>query len=57
MEPNTPIFEQYDSVEDSNAVNALKYMLLSKIMLGTPDEVSLYLHIIYIVKHILKLLQ
>jgi len=33
-------FEQYDSVEDSNAVNALKYMLLSKIMLGTPDEVN-----------------
>ena len=53
MEPNTPIFEQYDSVEDSNAVNALKYMLLSKIMLGTPDEVRPYLPIIYIVKHTL----
>ena len=27
-------FEQYDSVEDKNAVTALKYMLLSKIMLN-----------------------
>ena len=27
-------FEQYDSVEDNNAVTALKYMLLSKIMLN-----------------------
>ena len=27
-------FEQYDSVEVKNAVTALKYMLLSKIMLN-----------------------
>ena len=27
-------FEQYDSSEDMNAVTALKYMLLSKIMLN-----------------------
>ena len=27
-------FEQYDSVEDKNAVTALMYMLLSKIMLN-----------------------
>ncbi len=27
-------FEQYDSCEDKNAVTALKYMLLSKIMLN-----------------------
>jgi 26S proteasome regulatory subunit N6 len=27
-------FEQYDSVEDKNAVTALKYMLLSKVMLN-----------------------
>lgn len=33
-------FEQYDSVEDENALNALKYMLLSKIMLNLPDEVT-----------------
>lgn len=26
-------FEQYDSVEDKNALTALKYMLMSKIML------------------------
>merc|ERR1712042_330468 len=32
-------FEQYDSVEDSHALVALKYMLLSKIMLRTPEEV------------------
>ena len=32
-------FEQYDSVEDANALRALKYMLLSKIMLNLPDEV------------------
>ncbi len=32
-------FEQYDSVEDSNALLALKYMLMSKIMLNLPDEV------------------
>jgi hypothetical protein len=34
-------FEQYDSVEDSNALLALKYMLMSKIMLNLPDEVYL----------------
>ena len=28
-------FEQYDSVEDKNALTALKYMLMSKIMLRT----------------------
>merc|ERR1719402_1001491 len=33
-------FEQYDSVEDSMAILALKYMLLSKVMLNLPDEVS-----------------
>lgn len=33
-------FEQYDSVEDANALRALKYMLLSKIMLNLPDEVA-----------------
>merc|ERR1711963_847035 len=32
-------FEQYDSVEDKNALTALKYMLMSKIMLRTPEEV------------------
>ena len=32
---------QYDSVEDEKAITALKYMLLSKIMLNVPDEVSL----------------
>merc|ERR1719495_2499668 len=32
-------FEQYDSVEDPMAIRALKYMLLSKIMLSLPDEV------------------
>jgi len=33
-------FEQYDSVEDPMATKALKYMLLSKIMLNLPDEVT-----------------
>jgi len=33
-------FEQYDSVEDKNALTALKYMLMSKIMLRTPEEVQ-----------------
>jgi len=33
-------FEQYDSVEDNMAILALKYMLLSKVMLNLPDEVS-----------------
>merc|ERR1712018_395493 len=32
-------FEQYDSVEDPFALTALKYMLMSKIMLRTPEEV------------------
>lgn len=32
-------FEGYDSVDDKMAVTALKYMLMSKIMLNTPDEV------------------
>jgi len=32
-------FEQYDSVEDKMALTALKYMLMSKIMLRTPEEV------------------
>jgi 26S proteasome regulatory subunit N6 len=33
-------FEQYGSVEDKFALTALKYMLLSKIMLQTPEEVQ-----------------
>jgi len=33
-------FEQYDSVEDPMATRALKYMLLSKVMLNLPDEVT-----------------
>merc|ERR1719471_2103728 len=33
-------FEQYDSIEDTCALRALKYMLLSKIMLNLPDEVT-----------------
>merc|ERR1712241_1289981 len=33
-------FEQYDSVEDPMATLALKYMLLSKVMLNLPDEVT-----------------
>eukprot|EP00088_Acartia_fossae_P002816 TRINITY_DN1116_c0_g2_i1.p1 TRINITY_DN1116_c0_g2~~TRINITY_DN1116_c0_g2_i1.p1 ORF type:complete len:424 (+),score=150.92 TRINITY_DN1116_c0_g2_i1:34-1305(+) len=33
-------FEQFDSVEDPNALKALKYMLMSKIMLSLPDEVT-----------------
>jgi 26S proteasome regulatory subunit N6 len=33
-------FEQYDSVEDPMAIKALKYMLLSKVMLNLPDEVT-----------------
>jgi len=32
-------FEQYDSVEDKLALTALKYMLMSKIMLRMPEEV------------------
>merc|ERR1712066_1006018 len=32
-------FESYDSVEDPFALTALKYMLMSKIMLRTPEEV------------------
>lgn len=33
-------FEGFDSVECSKALTALKYMLLSKIMLNTPDDVQ-----------------
>merc|ERR1711993_172600 len=33
-------FEQYDSVEDPMAIMALKYMLMAKIMLNTPEEVQ-----------------
>jgi len=33
-------FEQFDSVEDPWALKALKYMLMSKIMLNKPDEVA-----------------
>lgn len=33
-------FEGFDSVENSRALTALKYMLLSKIMLNTPDDVQ-----------------
>ena len=33
-------FEQYDSCEDSDALVALKYMLLAKIMLNLPEEVQ-----------------
>ena len=36
-------FEQYDSIDDKMAGTALKYMLMSKIMLNTPEEV---LHIV-----------
>jgi len=32
-------FEQYDSVDDKNALIALKYMLMAKVMLNTPEEV------------------
>ena len=28
-------FEQYDSIDDKMAIHALKYMLMSKIMLNT----------------------
>lgn len=33
-------FEGYDSVESPKALTALKYMLLSKIMLNTPEDVQ-----------------
>jgi 26S proteasome regulatory subunit N6 len=33
-------FEGYDSVENNKALTALKYMLLSKIMLNTPEDVQ-----------------
>lgn len=33
-------FEAYNSLDSPNAVDALKYMLLSKIMLNSPDDVS-----------------
>merc|ERR1712172_387960 len=32
-------FEGYDSIDDKLAIKGLKYMLMSKIMLNTPDEV------------------
>jgi len=32
-------FEGYDSIESKKAVSSLKYMLLCKVMLGTPDDV------------------
>jgi len=32
-------FEQYDSVDDKAALTALKYMLMSKIMLNLPEDV------------------
>jgi len=32
-------FEQYDSIDDATALTALKYMLMSKIMLNLPEEV------------------
>lgn len=32
-------FEQYDSIDDKVAITALKYMLMSKIMLNVPEEV------------------
>ncbi|XP_057293326.1 26S proteasome non-ATPase regulatory subunit 11A-like [Hydractinia symbiolongicarpus] len=33
-------FEGYDSIDNSRAIIALKYMLLSKIMLNSPDDVQ-----------------
>merc|ERR1711992_417823 len=33
-------FEGFDSVEDEMAIKALKYMLMSKVMLSLPDEVT-----------------
>merc|ERR1711997_1083724 len=33
-------FEGFDSVEDPMAIMALKYMLMSKVMLNLPDEVT-----------------
>ena len=33
-------FEGFDSVEDEMAIKALKYMLMSKVMLNLPDEVT-----------------
>lgn len=33
-------FEGYDSVDHPEALRALKYMLLSKIMLNTPDDIN-----------------
>ena len=35
-------FEQHDNVEDPMATMALKYMLLSKVMLNLPDEVTVW---------------
>jgi len=33
-------FEGYDSIENKKAITSLKYMLLCKVMLGSPDEVQ-----------------
>ena len=33
-------FEGYDSIDNPIAMDCLKYMLLSKIMLGVPDDVQ-----------------
>lgn len=33
-------FEGYDSIDNPKAIDALKYMLLSKIMLNSPDDVQ-----------------
>jgi 26S proteasome regulatory subunit N6 len=33
-------FEGYDSIDNPKAISALKYMLLSKIMLNSPDDVQ-----------------
>lgn len=33
-------FEGYDSIDNSSAISALKYMLLCKIMLNNPDDVQ-----------------
>jgi len=33
-------FEGYDSIDNPKAISALKYMLLSKIMLNSPDDVK-----------------